>query len=481
MIKYYDTLAAYKADVKSNFESQVSLIGADNTVKYDGRNVVIDIRSARTGTIAALDGTHALRFVSVDTFSSESFMSDFEIVGVVVIGVDHPSFRGQIAIMYPTRKSHPMSVIFQWELTGYTLDGTDRTGTLAIREASDNWRANHDYVISYNAADESGLVEQLNTYFRANEPFKTQGWSAYLNEDNTINLSCRYIIWNQHSFNKGKDGFNLSGSLFREWTISMENILLINGSRSDIGAIMNWAKAIDYYRKDNGASDLFRGGRTTDQGSNTKQQYAINLPTWLGTSTQNPGDFCAGLRAIYGEGEAGWLKFMKTMLPLRPTEYGAIGDKAKHGDARRNTYYLASQKYADVDGNIHPASPAANFVANISFDHELLKKGQWVIPDLDLLTDIMADIKYPTTNSRDADIINKALLAIGALAISNKSAYISCSAYGPSMWYYRYDSGCAFNQYSIYLYDSVPVLPLALLDVPSNAKSSAGTLLTPSM
>ena len=44
MIKYYDTLAAYEADVKSNFESQVSLIGADNTVKYDGRNVAIDIR-----------------------------------------------------------------------------------------------------------------------------------------------------------------------------------------------------------------------------------------------------------------------------------------------------------------------------------------------------------------------------------------------------------------------------------------------------
>ena len=465
MIKYYDTLAAYKADVKSNFESQVSLIGADNNVKYDGRNVVIDIRSARTGAIAVLDGTHALRFISVDTFSSESFMSNFEIVGVVVIGVDHPSFRGQIAIMYPTPQSKQMATIAQWKLTGYTLDGTDRTGTLSIREKSDNWVANHDYVISYNANNESELVNQLNTYFKANEPFKTQKWSAYIDEDNNINLSHRYDAWHQNSFNKGKDGFTLSRNLFPEWTQS-DNILRINGNRSGIGAIGNWARAIDYYRKDNGASQPFYGGRTTDQGSNTKQQFPINLPTWLGTSTQNPGDFCAGLRAIYGEGEAGWLKFMKTMLPLRPTEYGAVGDRAKYGDARRNTYYLASQKYVDADGNIHPISPAAGFAANIGFDHELLKKGQWVIPDIGLITDIMMDIEYSTTNSRDADIINKALSAIGAPAISNKTGYLSCSRGLDGYWYYRADNGLLFSQYGIQLYVGLYVLPLALLDVP---------------
>ena len=465
MIKYYDTLAAYKADVKSNFESQVSFIGADNIVKYDGRNVVIDIRSARTGTIAVLDGAHALHFISVDTFSSESFMSDFEIVGVVVIGVDHPSFRGQIAVMYPTPESHPMTTMYQWKLIGYTLDGTDRTGTLSIREASDDWAANHDYVISYNATDENTLVNQLNAYFKANEPFKTQKWSAYMDEDNAIKLVCRLDTWHLIAHNKGKDGFTLSGNLFPEWK-GLESILRINGSRSGAGAIMNWANAIDYYRKDNGALQQYWGGRTTDQGSNTKQQYAINLPTWLGTSTKNPGDFCAGLRAIYGEGEEGWLKFMKTMLPLRPTEYGAIGDKAECGDARRNTYYLASQKYVDVDGNTQPISPAANFAANISFDHELLKKGQWVMPDIDLLTDVIADIKYPTINSRDADVINKALNAIGAPAISNKSTYMSCSNEMAHYWHYHPGNGCIFNREGVLIYYSSIILPLALLDVP---------------
>ena len=112
MIKYYDTFAAYEADVKSNYESQVSLIVADNSIKFDGSNVIVDIQSAKTGSIAVLDGNHALHFVSVETFSSVSFMSNFEVVGVVRIGVDHPSFRGKVVIMYKTHAGKPISAIY---------------------------------------------------------------------------------------------------------------------------------------------------------------------------------------------------------------------------------------------------------------------------------------------------------------------------------------------------------------------------------
>ena len=460
MIKYYDTLAAYKADVKSNFESQVSLIGADNTIKYDGRNVVIDIRSARTGTIAVLDGAHALRFISVDTFSSASFMSNFEIVGVVVIGVDHPSFRGQIAIMYPTPQSHPLVPIWQWKLTGYTLDGTDRTGTLSICEASDKWTANHDYVISYNATDESALVEQLNTYFKANEPFKTQKWSAYIDEDNTINLVHNWDEYRQPGANKGKDGFTLADNLLPDW-IFTSNILRMNGQRSDGGVIYNWSKAIAYFRNDN-SNTLYNPASDV---TSIKRSAPICLPGYLGTS-QYQSDHCSYLRSIYGEGEDGWLKFMESFLPVRPTEYGAIGDKAKYGDAHRNTYYLASQKYIDMDGNTQLTSPAANFAANIGFDHELLKKGQWVMPDLDLLFDVIGGVKYPTVNDRNADVISRALLAIGAPALRNDANYRPCSRYSKlNDWYYNGNLGAIVGNST--LSNSFPIISLALLDVPS--------------
>ena len=446
MIKYYDTLAAYETDAKSAFESQVSLIGADNAIKYDGRNVVVDIRSAKTGTIAVLDGTHALRFISVDTFSSSSFPSNFEVVGVVRIGVDHPSFRGQIAIMYPTTKGLAMSAIYQWRLTGYTLDGANRTGTLSIRQVSDSWTANHDYVISYNATTAAGLVEQLNAFFRANEPFTTQQWVANLNADESIDLLCKFSVWQQASYNIGASGFSTAANLLPGWMAS-SSMLRKNGYRNGDGTIMNWARALAYFRNDNASTTY----NPSSDVASVKRGYPI----------------CAYLRSIYGEGEQGWLKFMASFLPVRPTEYGSNGDKAKYGDARRNTYYIASQTYTDINGATQPVSPAAAYAASIAFDHELLKKGQWVLPDSDLLFDVVGGIEYPTTNDRNADVINRALNAIGAPALGNSSNVWSCSRGSAfSGWVAGGSGGFAINSF---LYFAGLAVPLLLLDVPQSA------------
>ena len=158
---------------------------------------------------------------------------------------------------------------------------------------------------------------------------------------------------------------------------------------------------------------------------------------------------------------------MKTMLPVRPTEYGSVGDKAKYGDSMKNTRYLASQKYVDADGNTQPISPAADFAANINYDHELLKKGQWVLPDSDLLFDVIGGIEYPTTNDRNADVINRALKAIGASALGNNSSVWSCSRFNAfSGWYANGNYGCAYSYNLFYSYLAVP---LVLLDVPQSA------------
>ena len=201
--------------------------------------------------------------------------------------------------------------------------------------------------------------------------------------------------------------------------------------------------------------------------TSVKRGYPICLPGYLGTS-QYQSDHCAYLRSVYGEGEQGWLKFMASFLPVRPTEYGSIGDKKKYGDARRNTYYLASQTYTDINGATQPISPAAAYAASIAFDHELLKKGQWVLPDSDLLFDVVGGIEYPTTNDRNADVINRALKAIGAPALGNNSNVWSCSRIYPSYgWVASGNSGCA-AYYILYL--AGLAVPLLLLDVPQSAQ-----------
>ena len=462
MIKYYDTLAAYEADVKSDYESQVSLIGADNTVKYDGRNVIVGLASARTGSIVVLDGNKAMQFVSVDTFSSASFMSNYEVVGVVWVGIDHPSYRGDVVILNKEWATPlKMVEIYQWRLTGYTLDGTDRTGTLSVRYADDNWATNHDYVVSYNASDAASFVEQLNAYFRANEPFITQRWKAVLTEDGEIELQLQnWTSYNSATYNKGINGFTMTANLLPEWAASA-NMLRKNGYRTGEGVITNWARALYYFRNDNATAAYNPSSEVTS----VKQRYPICLPGYLGTS-QYQSDHCSFLRSVYGEGEEGWLKFMESFLPVRPTQYGINGDPL-YGDPKANTYMLAHKTYTDIDGNIKPLSPACAYIAGIGYDNELAKKGEWVMPDADLLFDMLDGIEYPLNPDRESDVRNRALLAIGAKPFGNNASVRSCSRLNANNGWVAH--GYAGFAGSNALYIAGVAAPLLLLRVAKHA------------
>lgn len=456
MIKYYDTEAAYAADAKSPFESQVSLIGASNDVKFDGRNVIVGAKSAKTGSIVVLDGNSALHFVAMDTFSSTSFMSNYTIVGVVAVGVDHPDFRGKLVILHKNNTGKQWSAIYSYRLTGYTLDSTERTGILSVREASDSWAANHDYTITYNAGSVEALAEQLNIFFKANAPFTTQNWRAEVN-DGAIDLKFIYTNRQQASYNTGKTGFTLEANLLPDIKASSD-MYRMNGQRSGEGTITNWDRAIAYFRNDNSSTTYNPASDVTSP----KMSYPICLPGYLGTS-QYQSDHCAALRAIYGEGEEGWLKFMASFLPVRPTSYGPVGNKEYYGDSFKNTYLMAGKKFTKQDDSEIVAFPAADYCASVVYNHELLKKGKWALPDIDTIFSIMKTIKYGTDPSRNADPINRALNAIGGNAVSNGSVVWSasrCNAY--YAWCCGGSYGCAY--YGI-MYYACSALPVALLDI----------------
>lgn len=462
MIKYYDTEAAYKADTgKGAAESQVSLIKAGNICRYDGRNVVVGLRSARTGSVAYLDGSHALRFAAPGTFRADGLPEGGEVIGVVVIGVDHQDFRGEVAVMNKTFAKAKMLERWFVRLSGYTLDGTDRTGTLSVWEASDNWAAAHDYAVGYNADSAEALASQLNAYFKANEPFAAQDWVAEADGDGNITLHYAYTNYNQAS-TAAKDGFAVAQATAPGWAATTK-MLRRNGKRSEAGTITNLLRALAYFRADmpnntyNPASDV----------TTTKISYPICLPAFLGTSEYR-SDHCSYLRGVYGEGEEGWLKFMEGFLPVRPSEYG-IFDASRYGAAKRNTYYLAGIKYAGQDGVEKYASPAARLAANLGYDHELLKQGEWVLPDIDLLFGLVGQLKYPTTNDRDADPVNSALKAIGAPALGNSSSVWCCSRYYPKNgWFASGTSGYAGGGIMINMYAATP---LVLLDTAADGKA----------
>ena len=444
MIKYYDTEAAYKADTgKGATESQVSLIKTGNVCRYDGRNVVVGLRSARTGSVAYLDGSHSLHFAAPGTFKADGLPEGGEVVGVVVIGVDHQDFRGEVAVMSKTFTTSRMLERWFVRLSGYTLDGTDRTGTLSVWEASDNWAAAHDYAVGYNADSAEALASQLNAYFKANEPFAAQDWVAEADGDGNVTLHYALTNFTQFS-NAAKDGFALATEI--QFSRFINNVTKRNGQRSANNTIANWPRALEYFRSDNANNTYNPAADVTT----TKISAPICLPGYLGTS-EYQSDHCSYLRGVYGEGEEGWLKFMEGFL---------LAYLPGNGDAKRNTYYLAGFKYAGQDGVEKYASPGASLAANLGYDHELLKQGEWVLPDIDLLYSLVGQLKYPTTNDRDADPVNSALKAIGARALENNSNVWSVATLNIAG--YRMNNNGCLNQY--YLYILGVAAPLVLLD-----------------
>lgn len=456
MIRYFDTEAAYLAAVQ-DAESQVSLVGESNACKFDGRNVVVGIDSATTGSIAYLDDKKAIHFVATSTFNKTTFPESYEIFGIIAIGVDHPDFRGEVAVMSHQFLGMQLATRYFFKLSGYTLDGAEHTGVLSIRSSLDNWAANHDYTITYKADNIVALVSLLNAYFKANEPFIAQDWVAIADTNGDVLLHFKYTTWHQASYNTAKSGFSVVAANAPQWKPT-SRMLRMNGKRNDDGTITNMPRALAYFREDNTSTKYNPGADVTT----AKLSYPICLPGYLGKSKYQ-SDHCAYLRGIYGEGEEGWLKFMQSFLPVLPSEYG-IFDDSTYGTEKQNTYYLASLKYVGQDGVEKYVFPAARLVAERGFGHELLKRGEWVIGKMSRIFSIVGQLRYPTTPDKFADKVNAALAAIGAPAFDNNTYVLSCSRYHEDYSWVAANNLGGFAGRNI-LYNNTLVIPLVLLKV----------------
>ena len=89
-------------------------------------------------------------------------------------------------------------------------------------------------------------------------------------------------------------------------------------------------------------------------------------------------------------------------------------------DGLARTKLIAS--YKDTFGE--PVAPAANYCYNV--DTVALSKGNWYLPTVEDLTDLLRIIKYGTNGSVNSDPINKTLAAMGGNTISNGSNLWSC-------------------------------------------------------
>lgn len=378
--------------------------------------------------------TKKLKFITLESFDNASLGSDYETIGVVY------NRRGRkVKIVYKNNASKVWCTKWVLKLSGYTLDGTSRTGVITFRPDS-SATANTDVTVTYKATTLQGLVDALNTAFAGNTVMVSQHWVAYINGSDVC-VEHDYTIWQQSSYNGAKDGFTAAPAMMPE-VESVADIRRRHGGGGGEGAISSWERAVAYYRTSTG-TDTYQGYVPSPISNAKDRAYPIALQSYLGAN-------CAEIRKVFGEGEQGWLNCMAAYMSVCPTDYGNMGIR----DGLARTKLIAS--YKDTFGN--PVASAANYCYNI--DTIALPKGNWYLPTVEDLTDLLRIIKYGTNDSVNSDPINKALAAMGGNTISNGSYLWSCCRSSSSIaWFARGNVG--FFSYSN-LYGVLSAVPVSL-------------------
>ena len=354
-------------------------------------------------------------FARLDSITALSDIpaSTYEINGVVADVRD-----GEALVVYKQNTTNKWQGRLFFTLTGYTLDGAEHSGVFSIRQASDSWAANHAYTFTYTASTLADLVSQLNAWFVSIEPFKTQDWYAEIYTDNSIRLNCIYNTTLQYDYNTGTDGFTLTKintNNYIQFT-PVGNMLRKNGFAGAAGTIGNMYKALVSFRSDTSA---VANNPNTDV-TTVKYGTPICLPAYLGTS-QYQSDHCAFLRSVYGEGETGWRKFMSSLLPVCPSDWGEMGLK----NGKERAAHLSSIRYNSNTIQNGATFPAADWCYQKSTSS--IPQGNWYLPTDDEIYRILKDVRYTSDSTdRNIDVLNKALNLINGNYISNNDDFWTC-------------------------------------------------------
>lgn len=383
-------------------------------------------------------------FIKLETLDFPAISTEkYEVLGVVY----HAGKNG-IDVLYKENQNKVFFARCWWYLDGYTLDGTDRSGVISARFSADNWATNMDKTIAYNATTMDALVKQLNAAFAADSDFTKDDWEASI-IGGKIRLTAN-ASWQPFAYTSAKNGFAFPGGSAPEFKTSGQ-MLRKNGHYSGDWSISNMDKAIQYLRSDN------VGWKPTAPVKTFKSQQPLCLPVYLGTSTAVAGDMCEYVRGIYGEGEEGWLNYLRCCEPVWDTQMGIFQVE----DGKAITDLLGGMRYNSAKTAGGTFSPAFDYVRGIST--RTINAGELYMPSTKQLGRIMYGIKYGTSAARNSDVLNDALSRINGVGIKNNAYWWSCCRYNSSYAWYSHGSGGIFGSYGFSSsYGVVPVLHLSV-------------------
>lgn len=347
--------------------------------------------------------TMSVKYISQEAFSQSSLGSGYEVIGVVASVYD----TKEVLVVYKNNAPKVWCGRMQYKLKGYALDGAAHSGTLKIR-CTPGVTTETTIVVNYQATTKEQLITSINAAFSQEQGAIDYEYIAYIDGED-VKIEWKYTIW-QHGSMSATNGFAVEFALLTD--IPYANyIRRKNGVSTGNGACSNWDR-MAYYGKSKAAS-------LTSPITTYKHAELIGLADYL-------SDNGAYLRGIFGEGEEGYLEYLKIFLPVIPS---GEGNMAKD-NAKEITYALYDRK--DARGGI--LCPAFDYAANAAT--QCLPKGSWYLPSVREVTEILDGVTYGTNPDPNSDGLNKGLGKIsGSTRIANWSGYWSAArSAGGSAW-----------------------------------------------
>lgn len=347
--------------------------------------------------------------------------------GYTAVGVVYERRGKNVRILHKTSASRKWAEVFLWRVVG-TLDGAAHSASITSNKVTCSF--------TYNATTIEALASQIDAAVRGYD-FGGHAYTCYVRNGEVVLQHNTYTTYQAVT----ATGLTVSAWVAPELTAD-SNIRRYNGQRVSEGAICNLDRGLIYFNSDNSSASYNPNADITTP----RRPYPICKPGYLGTS-QYQSDHCTALRAIYGEGQEGWENYIRKTMAIGDSFDGVFAQK----DGHLNTYKLAGQTYIKSDGSVGVLYPALDYVATAGYNCEGLEMGKWYLPTPWEQVKIIRSTTYPAVYKNgvsvsvaraDADIVNRALNAIGGTAVSNNvTAWSSCRCSTNHAWLYSGNGG----------------------------------------
>ena len=430
-IAKYSNTSNYDSATKSTTESNVSFIADGWGMKIDGVNVIVSNPSV--GDMLYIDANGYKRWIKYGTLQKVSLPS-----GMTPVGVCYGRCGNKVKVVYYLNAGKKWSEVFDWTVTGYTLDGASHTVTFSMNSSTFN------NAFTYSATTVEDFISQLNTYFAtpanfANDWLKNGNFVSRLSDGKVILVCQNFNAWYQEYL--GASGLTLTSNVGIEVP---EISWLVRNNRAK-----GWGGA-NFGRFKEVAST--NRTPTSNEGLSTD-----NWPVTLDAFTNS--DYCSLLRSTYGDYDT----YVKSCMAIYPYGRGAMTLSKGKGQTAK----LAPVTYLDASGKAKYKYSAARYCydVNVACNDGDLATGSFWLPSLPELGALIKNITYGLSgvDSSNCDKVNRSLSAMGGSMISVQSAVWSSSR---DRWANSWSCGSYgyFDDYYYFVYALIAA-PVTLLKI----------------